>query len=499
MMGQLLQQSAARTRKRIAIGGIWHETNTFASGKSDYSAFETYQLAKKDEIMSRYRGTNTELGGFIGQAEMNRFQLVPTLFAAAVPSGIIEHQSAMKLCHELIDTMQNAGSPDAIFLSLHGAAIAEEVDDLDGYMLERLRFRYGAQIPIVITVDYHANVTEKMVSHASVIIGYDTYPHVDMADRGEEAAQVAARILETNQVPHCSFKRIPLITSPLNQQTDQEPMRGIFQRLHEIEEWPQILCGTVAMGFPYCDVDHLGASVLVYGTEPAITEKAVSSLANRIWENRHGFTPEAMSVKEGVTQAVSAESFPVAVVEAADNIGGGSAGDATDVLAELIRIRAKGSVILIADPEAVQKAVSSGPGSRPALKIGGKSDRLHGSPVEIVVTVRSVSDGEYVHKGSYMTGYVSSMGKSAVVDADGITIVLTSRRSMPFDAEQLRCVGIEPQEQKIIVVKSAIAWKAAFGDIVKQTIVVDSSGVCPIDLTKLQYHSRPKPLFPLDG
>ena len=499
MLSHLERQSASDTKKRIAIGGIWHETNTFASGKSDYSAFETYQLAKRDELIRRYRGSNTELGGFIGHAETNRFQLVPTLFAAAVPSGIIEHQTAMKLCHELIDTIHNAGSLDAIFLSLHGAAIAEEIDDLDGFILERLRSRFGPQIPIVITIDYHANVTEKMVRHASVIIGYDTYPHVDMAERGEEAAQVAARILETNQVPHCSFKRIPLITSPLNQQTDKEPMRGIFQLLHEIEEWPQILCGTVAMGFPYCDVDHLGASVLVYGTEPTMTEKAVNSLSNRIWEKRKIFTPEVVSVKEGIRQAVNAESFPVVVVEAADNIGGGSAGDATDVLAELIRIQAKGSVMLIADPEAVQKAISSGVGSRTALKIGGKSDRFHGSPVEIFVTVRSVSDGEYVHKGSYMTGYVSSMGKAAVVDADGITIVLTSRRSMPFDAEQLRCVGIEPQKQKIITVKSAIAWKAAYGDIAKQTIVVDSSGVCPIDLSKLQYHSRPKPLFPLDG
>ena len=123
----------------------------------------------------------------------------------------------MKLCHELIDTIHNAGSLDAIFLSLHGAAIAEEIDDLDGFILERLRSRFGPQIPIVITIDYHANVTEKMVRHASVIIGYDTYPHVDMAERGEEAAQVAARILETNQVPHCSFKRIPLITSPPTQ------------------------------------------------------------------------------------------------------------------------------------------------------------------------------------------------------------------------------------------------------------------------------------------
>ncbi len=498
ILSQFDKPSSANSKKRIAIGGIWHETNTFASGKSDYSAFENYQLAKSNELIGCYRNTNTELGGFIGAAQSNCFQLVPTQFAAAVPSGIIEYKTAMNLCNELIDSIHNAGSLDAIFLSLHGAAIAEDIDDLDGFILEQLRSKLGPQIPIVVTIDYHANVTEKMVAHASVIIGYDTYPHIDMAERGEEAAQVTTGLLEARQTPHCSFTRIPLITTPLSQQTDNEPMREILQLLHEIEQWPHILCGTVAMGFPYCDVDHLGASVLVYGTDRTITKNAVDTLSNRIWEHRKNFIPRAVSVKEGVRQAINAKSFPVVIVEAADNIGGGSAGDATDVLAELIRVRAKGSVILIADPEAAKKAISSGLGSRLELKIGGKVDRLHGSPVETSVTVQSVSDGEYVHKGSYMTGYVSSMGKSVVVDADGITIVLTSRRSMPFDAEQLRCVGIEPKQQKIIVVKSAIAWKAAYGDIAKQTIVVDSSGVCPIDLSKLQYHSRPKPLFPLE-
>ena len=492
------QKEHSTELQRIAIGGLWHETNTFASGVTDRSAFKAYQFARNLEILSRYSNTNTELGGFIRSAQLNNFELIPTLFAAAVPSGIIEHETAVDLCNELIEKIHEASPIHGIFLSLHGAAVAEKIDDLDGYLLKRVRTRIGKKIPIVATLDYHANVTPDMVNDASVLISYNTYPHVDMAERGEEAGHVLAGIFQSGQVPNSSFKRVPLVTSPINQQTDQSPMREVLNLLHSIECQPNIICGSIAMGFPYCDVDYLGAAVMVYGNETVSVEEGAIILSQKIWQSRNQFLPKAISVTDGVNQAIHAESPPTVIVEAADNIGGGSAGDATDVLAELIRHKVKESVIVIADRDAVQRAIKTGVGSTLSLKIGGKVDTLHGSPVEAQVKIRSISDGRYVHKGSYMTGYVSSMGQTAVVEAEGVTIVLTTRRSMPFDAEQLRCVGIEPQEQKIIVVKSAIAWKAAYGEIANEIIVVESSGVCPINLDNLQYHSRPKPLYPLD-
>jgi microcystin degradation protein MlrC len=250
-------------KPRIAIGGIWHETNTFASGITAYQDFENYQFTRADEMIPRYLGTNTELGGVIGEASTGSFTAVPTLYAAAVPSATIERKAAQRLCDGLIDSIKRAAPLDAVILTLHGAAVAEGVDDFDALILERTRHAVGSDVPIVATFDYHANLSEQMVDYASMLIGYDTYPHVDMEQRGAEAATIAVNILESGSIPRPAFRRIPLLTVPLKQQTDVQPMRDVMQQLHKLEKEPDIVCGSVAMGFPYCDVPHLGASVLL--------------------------------------------------------------------------------------------------------------------------------------------------------------------------------------------------------------------------------------------
>lgn len=483
---------------RIAIGGIWHETNTFASDVTRYSNFESYQFALESKLIDRYSDTNTELGGMISESQNAGFDLVPTLFAAAVPSGIIEQRSFLRLVDELTDLIRKALPLDGMALALHGAAAAENFDDADACILERIRQVVGSRIPIVATFDYHANLSERMVQTASALIGYDTYPHVDMADRGAESIRVIARLITDKSELCCAFRKLPLLTSPLKQQTDVPPMLDVMQRLNELESDPAIACASVAMGFPYSDVAHLGASVVVYGRDSAAVNSGADSLATHLWDARLEFHDDILTVEESVKMATAAEEFPVVIVEPADNIGGGSAGDGTGVLKELLKFKADRSVIVVCDPEIVEKAEQAGVGAQFVAKIGGKSDDQHGAPVEAKVVVRSISNGDYVHKGSYMTGYITSMGRTALVESDGVQIVLTSKRSMPFDAEQLRCVGIEPEEQKIIVVKAAIAWKAAYGDIARRVLIVDTPGVCAAELSRLNYRKRPRPLYPLE-
>ena len=485
-------------KPRIAIGGIWHETNTFASGITTYQDFKNYQFTRADEMIPRYLGTNTELGGVIGEASKGSFTAVPTLYAAAVPSATIERKTAQRLCDELIDSIKSAAPPDAVILTLHGAAVAEGVDDFDALILERTRHAVGFDVPIVATFDYHANLSEQMVDYASVLIGYDTYPHVDMEQRGAEAAAVAMNILESGSIPRPAFRRIPLLTVPLKQQTDVQPMRDVMQQLHKLEKEPDIVCGSVAMGFPYCDVPHLGASVLFYGDHDSEAQLAADSVALQLWASRELFAANAMSARQGVEQAVKSSERPVVVVEAADNVGGGSSGDGTAVLKELLAQKAASSVIVMADPEAVQTAKTAGVGNEFRVRVGGKMDDCHAATLEFTASVKSISDGTFIHKGSYMTGFKTSMGETAVIESEGIQIVLTSLRTMPFDAEHLRCVGIEPASLEIIVVKSAIAWKAAFGDIARKVIVVDTPGACAIEPGRLNYRLRPRPLYPLD-
>ena len=483
---------------KIAIGGIWHETNTFATGLTRLNDFQAYQYAAGSELTNRYTNTNTEIGGAIGAACQLGVEMVPTVFAAAVPSGTIEKQTFTDLVDQLTELISRAMPVDGVVLTLHGAAVADGIDDADAHILKCVRQVVGADIPIAATFDYHANLSDSMVRHATVLIGYDTYPHTDMANRGEEALRIVANLCTENQLLHCAHRKLPLLTSPLKQSTAESPMCEVMKTLHDIERNSAITCGSIAMGFPYSDVEHLGASVVMYGSDPKQVETAIDTIAAEIWHARHQFQADIFPVAQCVTSAMSSTEFPVVIVEPADNVGGGSAGDGTGVLVELLKQSAHDSVIVIYDPEAVNQAQRAGVGRVGNFCIGAKTDDYHGVPVNLSARVEMITTGEYEHKGSYMTGYISSMGRTALLKAQGVQIVLTSRRNMPFDSEHLRCLGIEPEEQKIIVVKAAVAWKAAFGEIAKRILIVDTPGVCTAELNRLNYSKRPQPLFPLE-
>ena len=483
--------------KRIAIGGVWHETNTFAAEPTEFEDFERYQLASGEALIERYRGTGTELGGMIEGSARHQFELVPTVFAGAVPAGTISRAALDRVCDEMVKTLRST-SVDGMLVVLHGAAAADGIDDADAYVLERARSAVGREIPIVGTFDFHANLSQPMVAGADMLVGYDTFPHVDMAERGAEAADLLARLLESKARPRCALGKVPILTVPQNQATDRAPAAQVMELLQAIEEQDEVWCGSVALGFPYADSPNIGASVLVYADTDERASQAADELCAAIWQRREDFLPSLQPVEAAVAEAMACKRAPVVLVDPADNVGGGSAGDGTVILDALLRAGAEGAAIVIADAQAVAAAEAAGEGGRLDTLVGGRTDRMHGDPVSVRGRVKSITDGRYVHKGSYMTGTETSMGRTAVVDADGVQIVLTSLRTMPFDAEQLRCVGIEPAEQRIIVVKSASAWRAAYGPVAKHIIMVDTPGVCASNVERLDYRRRPRPVFPLE-
>jgi microcystin degradation protein MlrC len=484
---------------RVAVGGIWHETNTFAAGLTGLEAFRAYQYAIGDEVLSRYAGTNTELGGMITAAKDLGLELVPTVYAGAVPSGTIARDALETLSRELREHLRRAGPLDGALLVLHGAAVAEGIADADAHVLALVREILGPVVPVAATFDFHANLGPTMVSLADVLVGYDTYPHVDMAERGREATRLLARILETGRRPVRVLRKVPVVTAPLVQATDAEPMRGVMRQVAEVERAPALWCASVAMGFAYADVPELGASVLTYGESKEATQNAADVLTDTIWSRRDRFVPDLVPVETAVAAASAAQETPVVLVDAADNVGGGAPGDGTVVLDALVRAGVCRAVVVIADPEAVASAEAAGEGGVFESLVGGKTDDLHGPPVRLRGRVDRIMDGRYVHQGSYMTGSVTTMGRTALVIADGITVVLTSLRTMPFDAGQLRALGIEPAAQRIIVVKSAVAWRAAFGDIARHAIALDTPGVCASNLERFTYRHRRQPLYPFES
>ena len=485
-------------KKRIAIGGIWHETNGFAAGCTDLADFHAYQYAEGAALLDRYRDTGTELGGMISAAEDLGFELLPTVFAAAVPSATIARAALDALCENLRARLAALGSVDGMLLVLHGAAAAEGIDDADAFVLARVREVLPPPLPLAATFDFHANLSETMVGGADLLVGYDTFPHVDMAERGAEAARLLARLLGSAQRPARALAKVPLLSVPQKQATDRVPAMAIMSALHALEARPEIWCASVALGFPYADAPHLGASALVYADDAQAARRGAASLAGEIWSRRRAFDIALDPPDDAVAEAMRSPQWPVVLVDPADNVGGGSAGDGTVILDALVRHRAKDAAIVLADPEAVEAAAAAGEGGIFDARVGAKVDDRHGSPVPVRGVVTRLADGRYVHKGTYMTGYETSMGRCAVVDAAGIRILLTSRRTMPFDAEQLRCVGIEPAEQRIIVVKSASAWRAAFESVARHIVFVDTPGVCASNLAHFDYRRRPVPAYPLE-
>ena len=481
---------------RVAIGGIWHETNTFAAGLTTLADFRAYQYAEGPDLLARYTGTGTELGGMIEAAAALGIELVPTVYAGAVPSGTIARAALDAVAGTLDRMLAAAGPLDGALLVLHGAAVAEGIDDADAHVLAVARRRLGTA-PIAATFDYHANLGPGMVDGANVLVGYDTFPHVDMAARGGEAAHLLHRMIAAGRRPCAAHIKLPLLTAPINQLSGAPPLDTIYARLHDIERAGEIWCGSLAMGFPYADIPELGASVLAYADTEAAARGAAADIARRLWTVRESFRPHLVSPAEAVARAIAAPRGPVVLVDAADNVGGGAAGDGTAILAELIRQNAQDAVVVIADPEAVARARdASGLFDGP---VGGKIDDQHGPPVRVVGRVaRYWPEARYRHVGSYMTGTETSMGAAAVIVAGGVRVVLTSRRTMPFDRGQLDCVDMPPERQKIIVAKSALAWRAAFGDVAADAIEVDTPGVGASNLARFAYRRRPLPVFPLD-
>lgn len=484
---------------RIAVGGIMQETNTFCAVTATLHDFAPY-IRRGGAILETYESTRTPIGGFLDGARAEGFTVLPTFSAKAVSSGLTEARAFETLVGELIASLRAAGPVDGVLLALHGAMAADGVPDADGEIASRVRAVVGPEVPIATEVDLHANISDRLVTAVDILVGYDTYPHVDTYDRGVEAAALLARTLRGEIRPVLAHAAPPLLLVPQMQQTARAPMRLLLEEAHRLEASPPLLAVTVAGGFCYADVPHAGLTVVAAADgDRAAADEAARHVASLAWARRREFTVENLSVAQAVDRAARAPRGPVLMVDVGDNIGGGGPGDGTILLAALLERGVKSAVITIADPDAVDRAIAAGTGGVIRTAVGGHVDRRHGDPVAISGRVTRTTDGRYVNKGSYMTGAVVEMGRTAVVQVDGLELVLTERKTSPFDLEQLRSVGIEPTRRRIIVVKAAIAWRAAYEPIAAEILEVDTPGVTGTDLSAFTFTHLRRPVYPLDS
>jgi microcystin degradation protein MlrC len=483
---------------RVAMGSIMQETNTFCAEPATMSDFAPHIL-RGDQILDVYAGTRTGLGGFLDAARVEGFDVVPLYSAQATSSGLTNGATFETLTGELLAALQAALPVDGVLLALHGAMAADGALDADGEIVRRVRRVVGPDVPIAVELDFHANVSRALVEQVDILVGYDTYPHLDIYDRGVEAGTLLARRLRGQITPVCAWAGLPLLMVPQAQFTARPPMSELLAAAHRLEREPGMLAVTVSGGFCYADVPHAGLSVTaVADGDRARAAAAARRIAQAAWIQRERFRVSNHAVAAAVARAVAAPRGPVILVDVGDNVGGGGSGDGTVLLRALLEAGAKGAVVTIADPAAVAAAIAAGVGAEVTLPVGGKVDDRHGSPLTVTGRVRVITDGRYVHKGPFMTGAPVYMGRSVVLEVGGNDILLTERKTAPFDLQQLRSVGIEPTDRRIIVVKAAVAWRAAYEPIAAEIIEVDTPGVTSTDLRAFSFRHVRRPIYPLD-
>jgi microcystin degradation protein MlrC len=371
----------------------------------------------------------------------------------------------------------------------------------DTEVLRRIRSAVGLAMPLVASLDFHANCDPRMADHADALVGYQTYPHVDQRERGLLAAQLLARMIRKEIRPVTHIAKRLMIANILGQATDREPMKSLMAAARSAERRQGMLSVSVMGGFYYADVPSMGPSMIaVADGDRELAKSTAERLADQMWEVRQGLYVPCATAEDAVRQAMAADRGPVILVDLGDNIGGGSAGDGTVLLAEIVRQSARGAVVPLFAPDVFRECQNLGAGGRFSGRIGGAVDRLHGDPVNISGTIVSLHDGQWIETEARHGGRRhNDQGPTAVLKVDGdITLVINSLQTPPFSLGQLTSVGIDPGSAKMIVVKAAVAYKAAYAPIAASIIEVDTPGVTAVNPSRFKYQRIPRPMFPLD-
>jgi microcystin degradation protein MlrC len=479
---------------RIAVGGFLHETNTFAPTKATYGDFVHGggwpAMAQGAKLLEKMRNINVGMAGFLPAAEAEGWELVPTVWCAASPSAHVTKDAYERVAEVMLDGIKAAGSIDGVYLDLHGAMVAEHLDDGEGEILARVRKVIGNDLPLVVSLDLHANVTPEMVEHADALIAYRTYPHVDMADTGRAAAIHLALLLRSKQKFAKAFRQLPFLIPISWQCTNDQPTKGIYRKLAALasEAVPTL---SFAPGFPAADFAHCGPSVFAYGRTQADADAAADKLKKLVIGHEDDFDGRIYAPDEGVRYAMelaTRANKPIVIADTQDNPGAGGDSDTTGMLRALVRNNARRAAIgVIFDPASAKAAHAAGVGAAVTLALGGKSGISGDAPYKETFVVEKLSDGKFVAPGPYYGGRDMDMGPSAALRIGDIRVVVSSHKAQLADQSMYRYVGIEPTEQAILVNKSSVHFRADFEPIAEKLLICAAPGAMPADTAALPW------------
>jgi microcystin degradation protein MlrC len=390
----------------------------------------------------------------------------------------------------MVEGVRSAGPLDAVYLDLHGAMVTEHFDDGEGEILARVRQVIGKDLPLVVSLDLHANVTPAMVEHADALIAYRTYPHVDMADTGRASAKHLALLLKSKQKFAKAFRQLPFLIPISWQCTNDQPTRGIYETLasFESEAVPTL---SFAPGFPAADFPDCGPSVFAYGKTQADADAAADAIARVVLRHEDDFDGRIYSPDDGVRHAMELAKTakkPIVIADTQDNPGAGGDSDTTGMLRALVRNKAtKAAIGVIYDPASAKTAHDAGVGATVTLALGGKSGIRGDAPYQESFVVEKLSDGKFVAPGPYFGGRDMDMGPSAALRIGDVRVVVSSHKAQLADQSMYRYVGIEPTEQSILVNKSSVHFRADFEPIAEKLLICAAPGAMPADTATLPW------------
>lgn len=493
----------------IGVAGIYHESNSFSRHRTIIEDFGI-RLGESPEVRAKWffalANSKTTNAGFIEGAKRYGMELYPCLYASATPSGPLTDDTFNTMLNEIISQLKAGPKFDGILLNLHGAMVVETYQSGDEEFIRRVREAFGPDMPLVVTHDFHANITPKTIEYSNALVTYKENPHLDAYDCGLKAAEIIAKMVRGEVKPTQFMVKPPMLYNQVFLHTYSKPFLTFTTESKNVEKNDKILAASVAGGYQYADVYWMGPSVVVVtDNDPALAEREAKRLADMLWNSRNEIVLNIPNPAEAVKLAMAHEGRPVALIDMGDNIGGGSPGDGTFILEELVKQKATGWVVVIVDPEAYKLAEKNGIGNDFEFNIGGKLDEMHGNPVHIKGQVRSLNVGQYIepeirHGGARYW----DMGHTAVIQVEGSTldepnlVLLTTIASSPNSIHQLVSNGVYVERQKIIVAKGAIAPRAAYEPVASLIISVDSPGVTAVNPEYFKYKNVRKGIFGLD-
>jgi len=485
---------------RAVVAMMEHETNTFSPVPTPLRRFGSPDVPRGPEVYRLFKGTGTGIGGFLDVADEAGMEIVTPIAGNADPSGPVEADAYAVMCDAICEAIDRGC--DVCFLDLHGAMVTETTDDGEGGLLARIR-QLAPELPIGVSLDLHANLTDEIVNNCTALVGYKTYPHIDMYETGERAGRIMLSTLEGSVRPVMSWGNRPLLAQTLRMGHEDRPMGPLIEMARQ-EESAGLLSASIFGGFPLADFPNAGLSVVAIADgDEAMADSARERLLDAAWREREEFVFDSEPLPETITRAKALDRGPIILLDHADNAASGGTQDTVAVLKEVILQGLEDVAMFgICDPEAVEEMALAGVGNRLTLRLGGKVDMpsigLRGEPLEISGRVRSLTDGDFVVTTAMGRGTVESMGTTAVLDTGSVQIVVCSRNSEPFDLGCFRSVGIEPTQKKFLILKSRIHYRAGFRAIARHELACDGVGVTSSDNSLFKFEKVRRPIFPLD-